>query len=48
MKVELNKTHHHKMDGLWPKFEEVIYESEKIQESQNGRKKVVSRNSTPE
>lgn len=36
-----------KLDGLWPKFEEVIYESDKIQESFNGRKKV-SRNSTPD
>jgi hypothetical protein len=41
MKVELNKTHHLKLEGLWPKFEQVIYESE------NGRKKP-SRNSTPD
>ena len=30
MKVGLHKTHHQKLDGLWPKFEEVLYEPEKI------------------
>ena len=45
MNVELTKNHHVKMDALWPKYDEVVYEPEKIET--NNRKKN-SRNSTPD